>query len=75
MSGHGPDADTYATAVSAELSPHKIEDTMAFMFESRLILRPTGWAMETPLLQNDYDECWSGFRKAQLPSPSGASRS
>jgi homogentisate 1,2-dioxygenase len=67
MSSHGPDVASYRQAVAAELAPHKIEDTMAFMFESRNVLRPTRWAMQTPLLQDDYDGCWSGFPKAQLP--------
>jgi homogentisate 1,2-dioxygenase len=40
---------------------------MAFMFESRHVIRPTRWAMETPLCQPDYDAVWSGFPKASLP--------
>jgi len=67
MSSHGPDAASYAQAVAADLKPHKIEATMAFMFESRHVFRPTRWATETPLLQNDYDACWQNFAKAQLP--------
>jgi len=67
MSGHGPDRETYEKAVAAELRPHKIEDTMAFMFESRWVLRPTRFAAETPLAQADYDACWAGFPKAELP--------
>ncbi|WP_336958197.1 homogentisate 1,2-dioxygenase [Sphingobium aquiterrae] len=67
MSAHGPDHASYETAVAAELAPQRMADTMAFMFESRHVIRPTGWAMEIPLLQGDYDACWSGFRKAQLP--------
>jgi homogentisate 1,2-dioxygenase len=67
MSAHGPDAETCAKAVSADLAPHRIDDTMAFMFESRHVFRPTRWAMETPLLQPDYDACWTGFEKAQVP--------
>ncbi len=51
MNGHGPDAATYARAVSRELKPEKIVDTMAFMFETRHVIRPTRWAMETPLRQ------------------------
>ncbi len=47
--------------------PHKITGTMAFMFESRHVLNPTQWAMTTPLLQSDYDACWDGFTKAELP--------
>lgn len=67
MSGHGPDIASYEKAVAAELSPHRISDTMAFMFESRNVIHPTKWAMETPLLQSDYDNAWRGFPKAQLP--------
>ncbi len=67
MSGHGPDQTTYAKAVSADLAPHKIEGTLAFMFESRWLIRPTRFALETPLLQSNYDACWDGFGKAQAP--------
>ncbi|CCW17465.1 Homogentisate 1,2-dioxygenase [Sphingobium indicum BiD32] len=67
MSGHGPDVDSWRKAVDADLSPHRIEDMMAFMIESRLPFRPTRWAMETPLLQGDYDACWQSFPKARLP--------
>jgi len=67
MSGHGPDQASYEAAVSAELAPHKIENTMAFMFESRFVFKTTRFARETPLCQLDYDECWSGFQKAQVP--------
>jgi len=67
MNGHGPDQATYARAIAAELAPHKIEDTMAFMFESRNVIRLTRWAMETPTMQLDYDDVWRGFDKAELP--------
>ena len=67
MSGHGPDVDSWRKAVEAALSPQRIKDTMAFMIESRMPFRPTRWAMETPLLQADYDACWHGFPKARLP--------
>ena len=67
MSGHGPDRAAYEKARSAELKPVKIADTMAFMFESRWVLRPTRWASETPLCQLDYDEVWSGFTKGAPP--------
>ncbi len=61
MSAHGPDVATAARASSAALAPHKLDDTLAFMFESRWPLRPTRWALETPALQRDYDACWRGF--------------
>jgi homogentisate 1,2-dioxygenase len=67
MAGHGPDQASYEKAIAATLQPHKIEGTMAFMFESRWVIRPTRWASETPLCQLDYDDCWSGFEKAKLP--------
>ena len=72
MAGHGPDRVSYEGAVAAELRPHRISDTMAFMFESRFPFRPTRFAMETPLGQLDYDDCWSGFTKAQLPQENRA---
>ncbi|CAN5413194.1 homogentisate 1,2-dioxygenase [soil metagenome] len=67
MSGHGPDQASYGKAVAAELKPVKIENTMAFMFESRWVIRPTDWAMETPTMQLDYDDVWSNFEKGKLP--------
>jgi len=67
MSGHGPDKASYDAAIAADLKPHKIDHTMAFMFESRNVIRPTRFAIETPLVQSDYDDCWSDFKKAELP--------
>jgi homogentisate 1,2-dioxygenase len=45
---------------------------MAFMFESRWVIRPTRWATETPLMQLDYDDVWKGFAKARPPVPGRA---
>jgi homogentisate 1,2-dioxygenase len=67
MSAHGPDRASYEKAATATLAPHKIEDTLAFMFESRWVIRPTAWAATTPLAQGDYDAAWAGFEKARLP--------
>lgn len=61
MSGHGPDADTYAKMTKVELKPTKIENTMAFMFETRFVCRPTAFAMSSGELQHDYWECWQGL--------------
>jgi homogentisate 1,2-dioxygenase len=63
LSAHGPDRATFDKASSADLMPQKIADTLAFMFETRLVLRPTRFALETPALQRDYDACWAGFEK------------
>ncbi|MBC7497180.1 MAG: homogentisate 1,2-dioxygenase, partial [Sphingomonadaceae bacterium] len=67
MSSHGPDAASYATAVAADLKPHKLVDTMAFMVESRHVFRATTAALASPQLQREYDAVWSGFPKAVLP--------
>jgi homogentisate 1,2-dioxygenase len=49
-----------------DLKPHKITGTMAFMFETRHVVRTTAWASATPTMQLDYDDVWSGFSKARL---------
>ena len=67
MNGHGPDQASYEKAVAADLKPHRIADTMAFMFETRHVVRPTAWAMAAPTMQLDYDDVWTGFAKAKLP--------
>jgi homogentisate 1,2-dioxygenase len=63
MSAHGPDQDAFDKASNAKLKPQKLEGTMAFMFESRYIIRPTRFAMECPQLQKTYFEVWEGLRK------------
>ncbi|MDR7103068.1 homogentisate 1,2-dioxygenase [Croceicoccus sp. BE223] len=71
MNGHGPDAESTRRAMEAELRPHRITDTLAFMFESRWVIRPTRQAMTSPQRQDDYDECWAGFPQAELPGKEG----
>ncbi len=70
MSGHGPDAATFEKAIAADTSqPVHVTDTMAFMFESRMVIKPTRHALEgRPPLQKDYLACWSGLRKLFDPS-------
>ena len=69
MTGHGPDAETFERATLADTSqPHYIRDTMAFMFETAAVIRPTRHALETGELQRDYAECWQGLRKNFDPS-------
>jgi homogentisate 1,2-dioxygenase len=64
LSAHGPDLATHQRASAAKLEPRKIEDTLAFMWESRYVFRPTRFALGAPQLQKDYDAVWSGFRRA-----------
>jgi len=63
MSAHGPDAETAERAMAAGLAPHRIDNTLAFMFETRQVLRATQHALAMPQLQPDYDACWQGLRK------------
>jgi homogentisate 1,2-dioxygenase len=64
MSGHGPDAETFEKASHSDTSkPHKVADTMAFMFETRTLIRPTRFALESAQLQTDYAQCWQGLKK------------
>jgi homogentisate 1,2-dioxygenase len=69
MSGHGPDAGTFERATSADTSkPDYIKDTMAFMFETRCVIRPTKLALESAQLQANYFECWQGLAKRFDPA-------
>lgn len=64
MTGHGPDAATFEKASNADLSnPDVVRDTMAFMFETRAVLRPAQQALEAPHRQRDYQACWAGLRR------------
>jgi homogentisate 1,2-dioxygenase len=64
MSAHGPDAATFEKASTADLSkPDVIADTMAFMFETRSVIRPTLQAMQSPQLQANYQDCWAGLQR------------
>ncbi|MBT8077140.1 MAG: homogentisate 1,2-dioxygenase [Gammaproteobacteria bacterium] len=67
MSAHGPDADAFDSASSATLEPHKLQDTMAFMFESRYLIQPTAFAMNAPELQSDYRDCWTALESQFKP--------
>ena len=70
MSGHGPDAATFDKAIAADTSlPLHITDTMAFMFETRLIIKPTLCALQgLPPLQSDYMSHWLNLKKHFDPS-------
>jgi homogentisate 1,2-dioxygenase len=62
MSAHGPDLDAFEKASNADLQPQKLAGTMAFMFESRYIIRPTKYAMDCAELQHEYSEVWQGLK-------------
>jgi len=66
MNAHGPDRATYDKATTAALTPTKLADTLAFMFETRWVIVPTKAAMTSPTLQADYDAAWQGFPKGTV---------
>ncbi|WP_449447146.1 homogentisate 1,2-dioxygenase [Thermomonas brevis] len=64
MTGHGPDAATFEKASVADTSkPDYIDGTMAFMFETRAVIRPAAQALDAAHRQQDYPDCWSGLKK------------
>jgi homogentisate 1,2-dioxygenase len=63
FSSHGPDAETYETASTTELVPRKVDDTMAFMFETRWPVSLTHHAATASFLQADYDAVWAGLQR------------
>ena len=68
MSGHGPDATTFDKASAADLSrPDVIADTMAFMFETRAVIRPCAQALAAGHRQRGYQACWAGLRRNFQP--------
>ncbi|MGW0735737.1 homogentisate 1,2-dioxygenase [Streptomyces sp. NPDC002851] len=66
MSAHGPDRETFDKASAAELKPQKIDDGLAFMFETRwpVTLAPQAADPEkAPHLQTGYDDVWQGLQR------------
>jgi len=69
MSAHGPDAATFDKASQSDLSkPDVITDTLAFMLETRAVIRPTVQALAASTLQGDYWRCWQGLNKQFDPA-------
>ncbi len=67
MVPHGPDAEAFEKASQAELKPHKLENTLAFMFESRWRFRPTAFALGGGALDAKYAECWAPLKDRFQP--------
>ncbi|WP_432146843.1 homogentisate 1,2-dioxygenase [Streptomyces sp. bgisy084] len=67
MSAHGPDRETFDRASAAELRPQKIDDGLAFMFETRWPLTLTEQARDAGHLQRGYDDVWQGLQRHFRP--------
>jgi homogentisate 1,2-dioxygenase len=64
MSGHGPDRATFEKASRADTQqPEYVDQTMAFMLETRAAICPTAHALGLPQLQHDYQACWQDLPK------------
>ncbi|MFJ1868608.1 homogentisate 1,2-dioxygenase [Streptomyces sp. NPDC088097] len=63
MSAHGPDRETFDKASAAELKPQKIDDGLAFMFETRWPITATPQAAGADHLQSGYDDVWKGLQR------------
>ncbi len=63
MLPHGPDHMGFEKASHTDLKPHKLDDTLAFMFETRFPQHVTAFAASLDTLQDDYIECWTGLER------------
>ncbi|MCW5745864.1 MAG: homogentisate 1,2-dioxygenase [Alphaproteobacteria bacterium] len=59
---HGPDPASFEKASTVALAPHKIDNTLAFMFETRYPLKPTRFAMEAAERHRDYEKTWDAMK-------------
>lgn len=67
FSPHGPEASVYEKATRSELKPQKYEDTLAFMLESRYVVKSSAFALQASELQSNYLSCWEGLNKSFTP--------
>ncbi|MBT9491759.1 MAG: homogentisate 1,2-dioxygenase [Paucibacter sp.] len=58
---HGPDSEAFSKASTVALAPHKLDNTLAFMFETRWRLLPTEFALNSDALERNYAACWAGL--------------
>jgi homogentisate 1,2-dioxygenase len=54
MLPHGPDGDAFENASNANLQPHKLEGTLAFMFETRFPQKVSDFAAQHSAFQRGY---------------------
>ncbi len=68
MVPHGPDEEAFDKASHAALAPQKLDNTLAFMFESRYRFIPTAYGLNTAPLDHDYADCWAGLKDQFKPA-------
>ncbi|CAG8438664.1 11267_t:CDS:10 [Dentiscutata heterogama] len=63
MTPHGPDTTTFEKASNEELKPVRVADgSMAFMFESSLMLGITKWGLSCSEIQENYNAVWQDLK-------------
>lgn len=62
MLPHGPDADAFYAASLKDLEPEKLDNTIAFMFETRFPQQLTKYAASLDTLQVKYPDVWKPLR-------------
>ena len=68
MVPHGPDEEAFEKASNVELTPQKLDNTLAFMFESRYRFIPSAFALSKAPLDHDYADCWAGLKDQFKPA-------
>jgi len=68
MLPHGPDMAAFEGASGAELKPHKLAGTMAFMLETRFAQRVTAFAAGAPQLEQGYGDYGAALRRRFDPT-------
>ena len=68
MLPHGPDVDAFEKASAVELKPHKLEGTLAFMFETRFPQKVSAYAANSPAFQKGYGSYGKKLKKNFNPN-------
>ena len=63
MLPHGPDREAFEKASNADLAPHKLDDTMSFMFETRFPQHLTAFAAKESAVAGRLYRLLEGHRK------------
>lgn len=71
MLPHGPDTAGFLKASTVKLEPHKLDNTMAFMFETRYPQQLTRFAAQLDTLDENYIDCWEGLERRFDGTPEG----
>jgi len=62
MTSHGPDAEAFQAATKKDCSmPEMFDAGIAFMFETKCLLKLTKFAMNSKERDEDYAMCWEGL--------------